>query len=109
MQKLWEIKPRTKENLFEQLLENRGLGALDSKQAADFLHPDYKNLLDPFLFADMQKAVERIWQAIKNHEKIIIYSDYDADAITSNAVVFRALKTLCAKPEVFIPYRFSEG
>ena len=106
MQKVWTIRPRTVDNLVEQLLANRGIARDD---AAAFLQPEYGALNDPFLFRDMRKACDRIWEAIAGGEKIVIYSDYDADAITANAVVFRMLKTLGADVSVYIPDRFSEG
>ena len=107
MQKTWQIKPRTKPNLLEQLLENRGISG--DKEIEDFLKPDYGKLHDPFLFADMRKAVDRIWQAVASKEKILIYSDYDADAITANAVLYRTLQFLGAETSVYIPDRFTEG
>lgn len=107
MQKIWKIKSRTKQNFVEQLLENRGFAGAAS--AAEFLEPQYAGLHDPFLFKDMRKACERIWQAIENSEKILIYSDYDADAITANAVVYRGLQALGAAAEIYIPDRFTEG
>src|SRR5579872_4891723 len=107
MQKLWKIKPRNQKDLVQQLLENRGIKS--ARDQVEFLNPDYANLHDPFLFSEMGKAVQRILKAIANHEKILIYSDYDADAVTANAVVFRALRFLGASPETYIPDRFSEG
>ncbi len=107
MQKIWALKKQTETDLIKQLLANRGF--LAENEVADFLQPDYAKLHDPFLFKDMEKAVNRIWQAIENKEQILIYSDYDADAITANTVVYRCLKFLGASPEVYIPDRFSEG
>jgi len=66
-------------------------------------------LHSPFLFQDMQKAVNRIWQAIENKEKICIYGDYDADAVTANAVLQQAFRFLGVKVESYIPDRFTEG
>lgn len=106
MQKIWKIKSRTEKDLITQLLLNRGISNTD---ADSFLYPDYSKLYSPFLFKDMRKAANRLWQALENKEKILIYSDYDADAITANAVIFRALKFLGAEPQVYIPDRFSEG
>ena len=106
MQKTWNVRTRTHENLVEQLLADRGIAR---EGAADFLRPEYHALHDPFLFRDMRKACDRIWEAIAAGEKILIYSDYDADAITANAVVFRCLKTIGADVSVYIPDRFTEG
>lgn len=93
--------------LLAQLLYNRGLTEKDKIQ--DFLEPKYENLHSPFLFQDMQKAVNRIWQAIENKEKIYIYGDYDADAITANAVLQQTFRYLGAEVSSYIPDRFSEG
>ena len=107
MQKKWQVQPRTEDSVIAQLLKNRGLA--DQDEQDNFLNPEYGKLHSPFLFKDMEKAVQRIWQAIDAGEKILIYSDYDADAVTANAVVYRGLKFLGATAEVYIPDRFSEG
>lgn len=107
MQRAWNVKNRTHSDLIKHLLEIRGI--TDEKQAEDFLNADYDKLHSPFLFKDMEKAVARIWQAVENKEKILIYSDYDADAITANAVISRCLKFLGVEPLTYIPDRFSEG
>jgi len=91
-----------------QLLKNRGL---DTQEKIDqFLQPDYgQDLLDPFLFADMEKAVERIYQAIAKKEKITIHGDYDADGVTSTVLLADIMKKLKADFDVYIPHRAKEG
>ncbi|MEK7139263.1 MAG: hypothetical protein AAB817_01020, partial [Patescibacteria group bacterium] len=76
-----------------QLLYNRGI---TTPEAVDeFLSPDYEHHIhDPFLFRDMTKAVERIFAAIAAGEKIIVHGDYDADGVTSSAVMMTALQKL---------------
>ncbi|WP_036097340.1 single-stranded-DNA-specific exonuclease RecJ [Listeria floridensis] len=74
-----------------------------------FFHPDKYQPYDPFLLHDMDKAVERIKTAIAADEKIMIYGDYDADGVTSIAVLYNTLEKLGAKAEFYIPNRFSEG
>src|SRR6266404_5965085 len=99
---------RGDDRFLAQLLYNRGL--TDKDQIDDFLHPKYENLHNPFLFQDMKKAVERIWQAIDKKEKITIYGDYDADAVTANAVLRQTFKYLGHENiESYIPDRFTEG
>jgi single-stranded-DNA-specific exonuclease len=93
--------------LLAQLLYNRGL--LEKEQIQDFLEPKYENLHSPFLFQDMEKAVERIWKAIDSREKICVYGDYDADAITANAVLGQTFRYLGVEVASYIPDRFSEG
>jgi len=94
--------------LILQLLYNRGLQT--QKQIDQFLNPDYgQDILDPFLFPDMDKAVSRIYQAIKNREKIVIHGDYDADGVTSTVLMADLLQKLGAKFIIFIPHREKEG
>ncbi len=117
MPKIWKLKPQIPQNvagdlselppLMRQLLHNRGID--DKIVAGNFLNPKYENLHSPFLFKDMQKAVDRIWQAIIAQEKICIYGDYDADAVTANAVLQQAFRYLGAKVDSYIPDRFAEG
>ncbi len=93
--------------VLQQILYNRGFKT--SEAAEVFLRPEYNQLLDPNLFKDMQKAVKRIWQAVKNGEKICIYGDYDADAVTANAVLQQTLRYMGGEVESYIPDRFAEG
>ncbi len=93
--------------LIVKLLALRGI--TDPEKIRDFLTPDYGKLHDPFLFVDMQKAVTRIEQAIERNEKITIYADYDADAITAASVVYLGLKKLGITADCYIPDRFAEG
>lgn len=68
-----------------------------------------ENLANPLLMHDMEKAVERINQAIDNGEKITIYGDYDADGITATAIMTETLSILGADVHYFIPDRFKDG
>ncbi|MBX4186650.1 MAG: single-stranded-DNA-specific exonuclease RecJ [Candidatus Doudnabacteria bacterium] len=94
-------------NLIVKLLNLRGLS--DSEQIYDFLNPDYNKLHDPFRFLQMQTAVSRIKQAIERQEKVTVYADYDADAITALSVVHLGLKKLGLNTSYYIPDRFAEG
>ncbi len=93
--------------LLAQLLFNRGL--VEKNEIEGFLEPKYENLHSPFLFKDMEKAVGRIWEAIEQNQKICIYGDYDADAITANAVLGQTFKYLGVDAATYIPDRFTEG
>ncbi len=94
--------------LLSQLLINRGITQLELAKA--FLAPDMTQLHDPFQFKDMKRAVERICQAIKNQEQVLIYGDYDVDGITSISLVIRVLgKYLPGKLLYYIPKRLDEG
>lgn len=117
MQKEWRVLPEAPIDFIKdfprhhpiitQLLYNRGL---QSQQDMDiFFNPDFERLHDPFLFQDMRKAVDRLWQAIENKEKIMIHGDYDCDGVTSSITMFRPLKILGADVDVFIPHREKDG
>lgn len=89
-----------------QLLINRGIKEFE---VSDFLIPDYNKLYDPFVFNDMNIAVDRVYKALKNNEKIYIYGDYDADGVCSSALLFSFLKRLGGDVYCYIPDRKSEG
>lgn len=95
-------------NLFERILRARGL---DGARAADFLEPKYDTMRhDPFLLPDMEPAVERLVQARRSGEKLVIYGDYDIDGLTASALLVDALASFgFSDVEVFIPNRFVEG
>lgn len=74
-------------DLINTLLEKRGLKTTEDKDK--FLNPSWdRDLLDPFHMKDMDKSVERIYKAIINNEKIIVYSDYDCDGIPGGVVMY---------------------
>ncbi|HEY0907825.1 MAG TPA: single-stranded-DNA-specific exonuclease RecJ [Candidatus Paceibacterota bacterium] len=91
------------------LLVGRGVKTL--AEAQDFLAPDYdSHTHDPFLMKNMDKAVERVYQAIKNNEFISIFTDYDADGIPGGVILYDAIrKTGYKNFEVYIPHRHDEG
>ncbi len=91
-----------------QLLYNRGLQ--DQRSIDEFLHPDYsQDIHDPFLFTDMGKAVDRIYQAIEKGEAITVHGDYDADGVCASVIMVSVLQALGAEVNVYIPHRLSEG
>lgn len=77
--------------------------------ARGFLKADPQAIHDPHLLHDMDKAVERIQAAIERGEQITIYGDYDADGITSTAVMYETLQAVGAKVNYYIPNRFKDG
>ncbi|MBU1178249.1 single-stranded-DNA-specific exonuclease RecJ [Patescibacteria group bacterium] len=92
-----------------QLLYNRGL---DTQEKVDeFFNPDYsQDLFDPFLLKDMDRAVERIEQAVKKKERVGIFGDYDADGVTSSVLLMELFRdALGLTGQVYIPDRVSEG
>jgi single-stranded-DNA-specific exonuclease len=90
-----------------RLLCMRGLG--DVEVAQRFLHPTMEHLHDPYLLADMGKAVERIERALAAKERIAIHGDYDVDGITSTVILRRALEMLGGDVVHFIPERLRDG
>lgn len=95
--------------LHAQLLYNRGLRTPDAMLA--FLEARYDSIPDPLLLIDMDRAVARITHALAHHEAITIYSDFDADGVTSAALITRALRAL-KSPETrldcYIPSRLHD-
>ena len=93
--------------IFTQIVINRGFDTKDA--ASDFLEKRTESFYDPFIMADMDKAVERIAEAVKKKEKIVIYGDYDVDGVTSVSVLKLYLDSVGADASYFIPSRFSDG
>ncbi len=90
-----------------RLLVQRGL---NTPEKADlFLNPSLDRMHDPFLLPDIDAACERLKRALANHEKILIHGDYDGDGITSAALWHRALTSLGADVDVFVPHRKRDG
>lgn len=90
-----------------QLLVERGITS--EKEADRFFHPQLKNLHDPFLMPDMDKAVERLNRAMGSKEKIMVYGDYDVDGTTAVALVYKYLQNFYSNIDYFIPTRYEEG
>ncbi|MEA3464300.1 MAG: single-stranded-DNA-specific exonuclease RecJ [Patescibacteria group bacterium] len=82
----------------------------EAERIKQFFNPDYKKYsYDPFLFKNMEQAVNLIIKHIKEQNKIIIYGDYDADGVTASAVLVETLDILKAKVDAYIPDRIKEG
>ncbi|WP_276360416.1 single-stranded-DNA-specific exonuclease RecJ [Daejeonella sp. H1SJ63] len=79
------------------------------EDARKFFRPDLKQLHNPFLMRDMDRAILRIGQAIKSGEKILIYGDYDVDGTTSVALVYSFLRKYHSAIDFYIPDRYREG
>lgn len=74
-----------------------------------FLEPTSESFYDPYQLFDMQRAIERIQDAIVNEEHITVYGDYDVDGLTSTAIMYEALLQLGADVDYYIPDRFQDG
>ncbi len=120
MEKRWIRKPIPPKTIIDELsasinvnpflatiLAQRGITTFD--EAKKFFRPSFDHLHDPFLMKDMDKAVDRIHQAIINNEKVLIYGDYDVDGTTSVALVFSYLREFYDKCDFYIPDRSKEG
>ncbi|MBD2077840.1 single-stranded-DNA-specific exonuclease RecJ [Phormidium sp. FACHB-592] len=94
--------------LLAQVLLNRGINS--PEQAQRFLHPETEVLTSPLDdFTDLPLSLELLINAINQRQKIAICGDYDADGMTSTALLLRALRTLGAQVDYAIPSRMSEG
>lgn len=89
------------------ILASRGFTT--TEEAAPMLSDDLSNLYDPFLLRDMDKAVARIKQAIDNHERVVVFGDYDVDGMTSSCIMYEFLTSLGLECSVYIPGRLDEG
>jgi single-stranded-DNA-specific exonuclease len=89
------------------LLRKRGV---KDEEINDFLNPSYeKHIGDPFQIYGMTIAVERILQAIKNNEKIAVYSDYDCDGIPGGVLLRSFFDDIGYPVEIYVPHRHNEG
>lgn len=90
-----------------ELLAQRGITSVE--EAEKFFHPSLKDLHDPFLMPDMDKAVGRLNKAMGKKERIMVYGDYDVDGTTAVALVYKYLQQFYSNIEYYIPTRYDEG
>ncbi len=122
--KQWNYQPPIKEQILKRdelaeslgfspalclLLIQRGIDTVE--EAHKFLNPSLRDLHDPFLMKDMDKAVSRLNKALGNKEKILIYGDYDVDGTTAVSLVYKFLEQNSWKSNLdyYIPDRYDEG
>ncbi|MDA3840087.1 MAG: single-stranded-DNA-specific exonuclease RecJ [Patescibacteria group bacterium] len=116
--KEWKLQPEVSDDFIAkfpdldkltlQLLFNRSIAK--EEEIESFINPDYsRDTFDPFLFNDMEKAVDLIIEHIKKQNKIVIYGDYDVDGVTSSSLLLNTIKSLKGVVSVYIPDRKSEG
>ena len=89
------------------ILVQRGIESFD--QAKAFFRPQMEDLHSPWLMKDMEKAVERILDAVSKKEKILVFGDYDVDGTTAVASMYRFLKKFHEPLDFYIPHRYREG
>lgn len=118
-QQKWHLAPQAPEDwqwqfpeipaILRQLLWLRNIK--EQKDVDEFLNPDYgDDLHDPFLFNEMEKAVEKILEMIGQKRNIAVYGDYDADGVTGAIILKTTLEALGAKIiDVYLPHREKEG
>ncbi len=89
------------------LLVSRGFETYE--KAHKFLNPTIDDLHEPFLLKDCEKAMKRVFRAIENGEKILVWGDYDVDGTTGTVVLRKALEIVGATTGFHVPHRFTEG
>ena len=120
MEKRWVIKAETEQQTLIKLIEEVGVSKpianilgqrciSNFEEAKNFFRPDLKNLHDPFLMYGMEKAVNRIEEAIATGENILVYGDYDVDGTTAVSLVFSYLHREYEQIGYYIPDRYKEG
>ena len=92
--------------LISVFLASRGIDKIEDARSLIGITPT--EIFDPFLMADMDKAVARIRAAVDKHEHITIYGDYDVDGMTSCAMLAHWLQTQGADHDIYIPGRQNE-
>lgn len=117
--KKWVVSKGNKENaalvsselgidpLAALIVSSRGFENTD--ELADFFDADAPLSIDPFSIKDMDKAAERINRAIDDFEMICVFGDYDADGVTSTALLYSFLESRGANVIRYIPDRIDEG
>ncbi|MGS2741410.1 single-stranded-DNA-specific exonuclease RecJ [Sinomicrobium sp. M5D2P17] len=116
----WTIKPQPDTEKIRQLAASLGVDPIIAalliqrdietfEEAKRFFRPSLDHLHDPFLMLDMDKAVHRIEQAVKDGENILVYGDYDVDGTTSVALMSSYLQSFYPHVATYIPDRYGEG
>lgn len=110
-QNIWKIKTSKpdkskKDWLTHVLAGNRGLDT--PSKLKQFLNPEFEQILKTPV-ADIEKGVARVLLGIKNKEKMVVYSDYDADGICATAIMWETLNDMGADIMPYVPHRIKEG
>ncbi|WP_270303347.1 single-stranded-DNA-specific exonuclease RecJ [Baileyella intestinalis] len=90
-----------------EIMKNRGITG--PEEIREYISRKPQTAYDPFLMKGMDEAVSRIFQAVDNKEKIVVYGDYDTDGVTSTALLMRAIGTYTSNLFYYIPSRLDEG
>ena len=119
-QKIWKYKDKPAEQKVFKLSKDLGVSKaicsllvsreIDTfEKAKTFFRPQLAMLHDPFLMKDMDKATQRLIEAVANKEAIRVYGDYDVDGTTSVSLMYSFLKSQDAVCDYYIPDRYDEG
>ena len=120
VEKIWKLREGAAEENVRQLSSELGVdpvlaellvqrGVRTFEQARSFFRPSLDDLHDPFLMKDMDKAVERVHEAVVRGERILVYGDYDVDGTTAVSLVCSFLRRLTRHVDFYIPERYDEG
>jgi len=90
-----------------RVLALRGIASYD--EAKHFFRPEMTHLHDPFIMRDMDRAVDRVVEAIQGSERILVYGDYDVDGTTATSLMVSFLRSRGLDPVYFIPHRIRDG
>ncbi len=90
-----------------EIMKNRGITG--PEEIREYISRKPQTAYDPFLMKGMDEAVSRIFQAVDNKEKIVVYGDYDTDGVTSTALLMKAIGTYTSNLSYYIPSRLDEG
>lgn len=90
-----------------EIMKKRGITG--PEEIREYISRKPQTAYDPFLMKGMDEAVSRIFQAVDNKEKIVVYGDYDTDGVTSTALLMRAIGTYTSNLSYYIPSRLDEG
>jgi len=115
---IWEIA-KLDENLIQDLMKAANITRatalvlaqrnIKPEDSINFLSPKLQSLSDPYDLPGTYTAAERIWQAIRDNERILIHGDYDTDGITASALMAWILRDNGAKVDCFLPHRIDDG
>ncbi|WP_242921556.1 single-stranded-DNA-specific exonuclease RecJ [Pontibacter liquoris] len=120
MDKRWELSPEAPAEAVEQLAQSLKISPTLAgimcqrnictfEEAKHFFRPTLDDLHDPFLMKDMDRAVNRLNEALHRNEKILVYGDYDVDGTTSVALMYSFLREYTTQVDFYIPDRYKEG
>lgn len=116
----WQRIAAPDKQIVEQLSQELGInpviarllaerGSTTPEEAHSFIQPSMQAVHDPHQLHDMDKALERIQEAVAAGEQITVYGDYDADGITSTALMYEVLQDVGANVNYYVPNRFRDG